>query len=116
MSFTTDLFADIDRMDAAAFASYLSDECVLRFANADEVRGREAIEQAIAGFFQAIGGLSHRVVDEWQVDGATICQLDVTYTRPDGGRVTVPAVSIMRRSGELIDDYRIYVDQAPLWA
>jgi hypothetical protein len=30
--------------------------------------------------------------------------------------VTVPAVTILRRGGELIDDYRIYVDLAPVYA
>jgi hypothetical protein len=56
MSTTTDVFADVDRMDAKAFASYLAEDCVLRFANADEVVGRDAIEPAIAGFFSTIKG------------------------------------------------------------
>ena len=56
---TTDMLADVDRMDAKAFASYLSEDCVLRFANADEVVGRDAIEAAIAGFFGTIKGISH---------------------------------------------------------
>jgi hypothetical protein len=32
MTNTTDLLADVDRMDAKAFASYLAEDCVLRFA------------------------------------------------------------------------------------
>jgi ketosteroid isomerase-like protein len=115
-STTTDLFRDIDRMDAKAFASHLSDECVLRYANADEVVGRDAIEAAIAGFFGTINGLTHNVLDEWSVDDATIIRFDVTYTRLDGGQVTVPAVTIYRRGEELIDDYRIFVDLTPVYA
>lgn len=113
---TTTLFADIDRMDARAFASHLSEDSVLRFGNADEVVGRDAIEGAIAGFFGTIHGLSHHIVEQWDVDGATILQLEVTYTRVDERRVTLPVVTIYRRGDELIDEYRIYVDPAPIYA
>jgi hypothetical protein len=113
---TPKLLADIDSMDARAFASNLSEDCVLRYANADEVHGREAVEQAIAGFYGTIGGLRHQIRNEWTVGDATILEFDVTYTRLDGGEVTVPAVSIVRSSGDLIDDYRIYVDLAPVYA
>ena len=113
---TTDLLADVDRMDAKAFASYLSEDCVLRFANADEVVGRDAIEGAIDGFFGTIKGISHHVVGQWDVDDTTIVQFESTYTRMDDRRVTVPAVTIYRRGrDDLIDDYRIYVDLAPVY-
>ena len=111
----TDVFADVDRMDAKAFASHLAEDCVLRFGNADEVVGRAAIEEAIAGFFTTINGISHQIVNQWNVDDTTITQLEATYTRKDDRQVTVPAVAVWRR-GELIDDYRIYVDQAPVYA
>ena len=116
MSTTTDLLTDVDRMDAKAFASYLAEDCVLRFANADEVVGRDAIEGAIAGFFSMIKGISHHVVEQWDVDDTTIVQFEATYTRMDDRQVTVPAVTIYRRGGDLIDDYRIYVDLAPVYA
>lgn len=113
---TTDLLADVDRMDAKAFASYLAEDCVLRFANADEVVGRDAIEEGIAGFFTTIKGISHHVVGQWDVDDTTIVQFEATYTRMDDRKVTVPAVTIYRSSGDLIDDYRIYVDLTPIYA
>ena len=116
MSTTTEVFADVDRMDAKAFASHLAEDCVLRFANADEVVGRDAIEKAIAGFFSTIKGLSHHIVGQWDVDDTTVVQLEVTYTRMDDRRVTLPAITIYRRGGDLIDEYRIYIDLAPIYA
>jgi ketosteroid isomerase-like protein len=116
MSTATEVFGDVDRMDAKAFASHLAEDCVLRFANADEVAGREAIEAAIAGFFSTIKGLRHHVVEQWDVDDTTIVQLEVTYTRMDDHRVTIPAVTIYRRGRDLIDEYRIYVDLALIYA
>jgi len=103
-------------MDAKAFASHLTEDCMLRFANADEVVGRDAIEEAIAGFFSTINGLSHHIVEKWDVDDTTVVQLEVTYTRMDDRRVTLPAVTIYRRAGDLIDEYRIYIDLAPIYA
>ena len=116
MSTTTEVFADVDRMDAKAFASHLAEDCMLRFANADEVVGRDAIEEAIGGFFSTIKGLSHHIVGQWDVDDTTVVQLEVTYTRMDDRRVTLPAVTIYRRGGDLIDEYRIYIDLGPIYA
>ena len=111
-----DLIRDIDSMDAKAFASHLSENCVLRYGNNDEVVGRDAIEQAIAGFYGTIKALRHDVVEEWTVGDTTMVQFECTYTRPDDVQVTVPAVSIFRRGDELIDDYRIFVDLTPVYA
>ena len=41
----------------------------------------------------------------------------MTYTRKDRQAVTVPAVTIFRTDDDdLIEDYRIFVDQSPLFA
>ena len=115
-SSTTDLFVDIDRMDAHAFASHLSEDCRLRFGNADPVAGRSAIEAAIAGFFGTIKGLSHAIVHQWNTGDTTIIQSEVTYARLDERHVTIPVVTIYRHGDGLIDDYRIFADLAPVLA
>ena len=115
-SSTTDLFGDIDRMDAHAFASHLSEDCRLRFGNAEPVAGRSAIEAAIGGFFGTIKGLSHNIVHQWDAGDTTIIESDVTYTRLDDRQVTVPVATIYRHGAELIDNYCIYVDLAPVVA
>ena len=116
MSTTAEVLGDVDRMDATAFTSHMAEDCVLRFANSDEIVGRDAIEAAIAGFFTTIKGLTHRIVEEWEVDETTIVQLEATYTRMDDRKVTLPAVTIYRRGADLIDEYRVYVDLAPVYA
>ena len=109
MSTTTEVFADADRTDAKAFVSHLAEDCLLRFGNADEVAGRGAIEEVIAGFFTTINGISHQIVaDQWDVrqhhDRSTRGHLHAEG-RSQG---QIPAVAVWRRGGELIDDYRIY--------
>jgi hypothetical protein len=61
-------------------------------------------------------GLSHHIVEQWDVDDTTIVQTEATYTRPDDRRVTVPAITVYRRGGDLIDEYRIFVDLSPVYA
>ena len=116
MSTAVEVLADVDRMDAKAFASHLAEDGLLRYANNDEVVGRDAIEAAIAGFFDTIKGISHQIVGQWDVGDTTIVQLEATYTRMDDGTVTLPAVTIYRQGDELIDDYRVFVDLAPVYA
>jgi len=50
------------------------------------------------------------------VGDATIAETAVTYTRKDGIGVTVPVVTIYRAAGELIDEYRVFLDLTPVFA
>jgi ethanolamine ammonia-lyase large subunit len=108
------LFADIDSMEPDRFADHLAEDVSFRFGNADAVIGREAVRDAWAGFCSGIDDVSHSLVEEWQTPTATIVEAEVTYTRTNGSTVTLPVVTIYR-GGELIDDYRIFIDLAPLF-
>jgi hypothetical protein len=111
------MFADIDRMDADAWAGYLAEDAVMRFGNADPVHGRQACRDALQTFYDTIGGLRHDVVEQWQQGGATIVEADVTYTLKDGREVTVPVVTIYRANeADVIADYRVFIDLAPVFA
>jgi ketosteroid isomerase-like protein len=117
MGSRVNMFRDIDRMDAAAWAAYLAPDAVMRFGNADPVHGREACRDALAGFYDTIGGLRHEISEQWEHGAATIVEATVTYTRQDGRDVAVPVVTIYRTNADdLIADYRVYVDLAPLFA
>jgi ketosteroid isomerase-like protein len=111
-----DLFADIDSMDPDAFAAHLADDVSFKFGNADPVIGRAAVRDTWAGFCEAIDGVSHDVIEQWEDGAATIVESTVTYTRKDGSTISLPVVTIYRGAGELIEDYRIFMDVAPLWA
>ena len=111
-----DLFADIDSMEPDRFAQHLSPDATMRFGNAPPVRGRDAIRDAWASFCETLDGVHHDIVEQWHAGDATIVEASVTYTRKDHSRITVPVATIYRARGELIDDYRIFVDLAPLFA
>lgn len=110
------LFAAIDGGDAQAFAAFLAPDGEFRFGNAPPVVGRDAVREAVAGFFGAIRGCSHRLLRAWQSDGSAACEGEVTYTRHDGSQVTLPFANVFVLRGEEIASYRIYIDNAPLFA
>lgn len=110
------LFAAIDARDARAFAAFLTPDGEFRFGNTPAVRGRDAVEAAVGGFFAAIGGVSHRLLHSWSAPGTAVCEGEVTYQRLDGRQVTVQFANVFELRGREIASYRIYIDNAPLWA
>ena len=110
-----DLFADIDSMDPDAFVAHLADDVSFKFGNSDPVIGREAVRDTWAGFCDGIAGVSHEIVEQWNEEAATIVESTVTYTRKDQSTISLPVVTIYRGDGELIEDYRIFMDVAPLF-
>ncbi len=74
------------------------------------------MRDAWAGFCGDLQGVRHDLVERWEAGQATIVEALVTYTRTDDSTVTVPVVTIYRADGDLIDDYRIFIDLAPLFA
>ena len=115
-SFVAPLFRAIDAMDADAFASFLSQDAVFRFGNGAEVRGREAIREAVAGFFGTIAGLRHRLLGTWTHSDTVICRGEVAYTRKDGSEVILPFADVFGLRGGEILDYQIYMDLGPLFS
>lgn len=111
------VFASIDAMDADAFVAHLTPGVAFRFGNADALHGRAAVAEAVSGFWTTIGGLTHHVREQWDVDATTrVFRIDVEYLRHDGRSVTVPNVDILRYDGDLVADWQILIDLAPVYA
>ena len=110
------LFGAIDAADATAFCSYLTEDAVFRFGNAPPVRGRAAIEQAVRQFFASIRRSRHQVGRVWPAAEAVALEGIVTYTRLDGTEITLPFADTFVLRGDLVAEYYIYVDIAPLYA
>ena len=110
------IFTIIDRKDSEGFPLFFTDNAVFRFANAPAVSGKDNIRKAVHDFFVTIKALRHHVTGVWEFENVVVCEGDVTYTRLDDKVVTVPFVDIFRTKDGLIEDYRVYVDIAPLLA
>ncbi|MDA0181688.1 nuclear transport factor 2 family protein [Solirubrobacter phytolaccae] len=115
-TFISGIFADIDAKNAEGFASRLSENARMRIGSQDPIFGPAAVVEGLSGFFQMIKALQHETVEVWEDGDTLIVESEVTYTRLDDSQITVPAVSILRRGPERIDDYRIFIDLGPVFA
>lgn len=106
----------IDSKDGEKFASYLTENGLFRFGNAEPVSGRKAIADYVNYFFTMHNGSSHKVVDFWKGDNSIVWQGEVVYTRIDNKKVTVNFTNIFYMNGDLIEEYLIYIDNSPLFA
>jgi ketosteroid isomerase-like protein len=116
-----DYFRAIDSRDVLTVAAAFAEDGTFRFGNSEPAVGRQQVEQAIFGFNSTIEGLRHDITGVWSGawDGGEvkIVEARVTYTRKDGTRTEpLPVVSTIRMRGHQIQDYRIFMDIAPLFA
>ena len=111
------IFADIDTFDPDKFVAHLTPDVTFRFGNADPVTGRAAVREAVAGFFATIDGMTHHILAVYESGAETvIAKIDVEYLRQDGKSVTVPNADILVFDGDLVRDWQIYIDIAPVYA
>ncbi len=110
------LFQSIDTMDTDAFLSFLTEDAQFRFGNAQVVIGEDAIRKAVDDFFATIKGLQHRILRTWLQSDTIACQGEVTYTRIDDSRITIPFVNILGMEGSHIKEYLVYIDITPLYS
>ena len=111
-----ELFRAIDARDTPRFLGFLAPDALFRFGNAPLVVGHTAIGEAVERFFQSIRALSHRLLGRWEQNDSLACHGEVTYTRLDGRRITLPFANIFRLRDGLICEYLIFADLAPLYA
>jgi ketosteroid isomerase-like protein len=116
MAFAASVYAAIDSMDEKKLAPFLTENCTFVFGSAPPVFGRAASANASKAFLAQIAGIKHDLEDVWRFDDNIVSRMTVTYTRKDGKKMSFPAVTIWRVEGQEIADYRIYVDNTPLFA
>lgn len=110
-----ELFKAIDTKDTDKFCSFITDDGVFRFGNMPPVTGQEKIHELVGGFFDSLKGLAHTVPDTWEIGDVVIIRGEVTYTRNDDTRHTVPFCNVFRMDGDKIADYAIYIDNSELY-
>ncbi len=110
------LFRAIDAKDPDAFASFLTEQAIFRFGNAEPVCGKRAVRDAVASFFSAIAGLRHTIRETWTQPDAVLLHGQVTYTRHDGSTLGVPFANVLKLEGDLVREYLIFADVSALWS
>jgi uncharacterized protein (TIGR02246 family) len=109
------LFAAIDAKDTETFLRFMTDDATFRFGSAPAVSGKDAIRQAVDGFFSSIAGSRHQLTNILEDDATRVCEGEVTYQRLDGSELSLPFTNIFELDGRLIRHYKIYIDVGPLY-
>ena len=112
----SDFYDSIDAMNLDAFAKGLAPDAEVVVGNNPPMQGREAAKEGVGYFFSTIAGIKHNITNVVEGDGVTVMEARIDYTRKDGNKVTVPAVTILERHDNLVKSLRIYVDVAPVYA
>jgi ketosteroid isomerase-like protein len=110
------MFAGIDSLDPAASQDHVTDDIQFRFANAEPVTGKAALEQGGVGFFATLASIRHEITTLWEPEpDVVVTEMEVTYGRHDGSVLTLPCVNVFRFRGDLIATYSIYMDITPVY-
>ena len=111
-----EIFAALDAKDVPALAALMTDDVRLRLGNLDVVEGKSAFVEASHAFNKSVAGVRHNVINVWSDRDALIVELEVDYTRLDGGELTLPCCNVFRLRDGLVSDYRVYMDITPVYA
>ncbi|GAP98020.1 nuclear transport factor 2 family protein [Leptolyngbya sp. NIES-2104] len=107
-------FRDVDSFDPENVVKHYTEDGQFRFGNQEPARGKAAIAQMLSEFYKNLQSMSHRNVGLWLGDNSAVFEAEVTFTRKTGDRIVLPAASIIRRRGELVEDFRMIMDGSPL--
>jgi ketosteroid isomerase-like protein len=110
------IFAAFDAKDVPAFTAFMADDVRVRLGNAETVQGKPAFVAAVEAFLASVADFRHEVVDVWVDGDVTATELEVAYTRLDGAKVTLPCCNVLRFRGDLVAEYRSYIDVTPVYA
>ena len=112
-----DVFATMDGGDLDGMVEHMTDDVTTRFGNNAEICGKPAFRVLFTEVGRAISGLRHDVLDLWHAVedfDVWVVQLSVSYRLFDGSTVTLPCCNVFRMRGDLISDYRVYMDIGPV--
>jgi SnoaL-like domain len=110
-------YAALDELRFDEVASFLHEDCEVRFPNGAIVSGRERIISISRKSLGALAGTRHAIANVWEEDGEVIFELEVTYRRKDGQVLVRPGVGIfvLESGSGTIRQQRLFVDNRGVW-
>ena len=110
----TSFYAKVDALDLEAVVAGFAPDASMCFGANPPLAGAEAIRAGLSGLFSVLDSMRHRFRRVWLSGDTTLLEATVTYHRSDGEVVPIPVLTIIDRTGELISDMRVYIDQVPM--
>ncbi len=109
-----EVFKTADSMNSVAFSELLTKEVKFRFSNGDLWTGRKSVVDGLNYLFSKIVSLRHDIKGVYKDGDSFAVEAIANYTMIDGKIISLPVVSVLKYNGNLIDDYRIYMDITPV--
>ena len=111
------IFAADRERDLDGFMALLTDDVRLRIGSTPFVDGKTAARRVIGALFAGVRRIEHRLQRGPFEEGDDVSYFgEVTFTRLDGKRVTLPYANSLRRAGDRFCVYDIHMDPSPLLA
>lgn len=97
------------------YVNFLTESAQFRFGNLDALVGHKAIKNSLVDFCQQVKGIYHDIKREWEIGDVVFLEMEVTYYRLDGIKVTLPVMDLFQFKGDLIQEVKIYMDINPVF-
>ena len=106
-----------EALDAEGFLQLLDEDVIFRLGSQSSVLGKNAVRGVVRQLFAMLNGLRHDVKRLLTDRNTVIFEAEVTYELKRGPSLTLPYVDVLTvGANDLISDYRIYIDLAPMMA
>jgi hypothetical protein len=101
--------------DATAWAQVVAEDCHARIGNAPPAVGRNAVLKVLVALYAPIEGFGSDYFDSWTRREAVFIETDLAFRAGAAGRIDrIPCVAIMRVTRNLLRDFRLLLDPAPI--
>lgn len=97
-------------LDAAKFASKLTENGTFQLGPMHPIVGRAAIQAMLEETFKNFRSVSHELRSVYELESALVFEGTVTYTYADGTQVLGDYANVLKFEGELASSYRVYID------
>ena len=108
-------FDTVDRMDLDALVEQVGPDCIFQAGNMTELRGRASFRAVSIAMWSNLSSIQHHILNVHEDRQRTVAEVLTKFTLRDGRIVLLPAVTLFRRSDELVTSIRIYGDMAPMY-
>ena len=108
------VFAADANHDTEAFLALLTPDAAFHFAGLPPAVGREAVRESVQHFFDATSEIRHELVVAFRNGDTMAWEGRVHMVFHDGRVLDIPYANVVRLAGDLVADYRIYLDRSVL--
>lgn len=118
-SVITTLFEAVDEGDLDTVGSFLADDVQVFFGNTGPYVGRKSFCDLYSQFMGTISSVRHEHHDLWRVreeETVFIARMTVHYETRSGNLHSLPCCNVFRFSGNLVSEYRVYMDITPIFS